>query len=138
ENEADFAELFGAARFEALLVDLLPPELSDHGSIELAVIDGRRGVRTGLTESVVDESTDELLRPFGIGRVYAIGMSEITEAQFAASRLHDDSNVDRYSTTSAAVSWYQAAQYCNWLSRQEGIPEDQWCYSGVEPFSEGM
>ena len=26
------------------------------------------------------------------------------------------------------VTWYQAAAYCNWLSKQEGIPEDQWCY----------
>src|SRR5262249_20156964 len=26
------------------------------------------------------------------------------------------------------VSWYEAAEYCNWLSKQEGIPEDQWCY----------
>ena len=27
-----------------------------------------------------------------------------------------------------AVSWYDAASYCNWLSKQEGIPEDQWVY----------
>jgi serine/threonine protein kinase/formylglycine-generating enzyme required for sulfatase activity len=26
------------------------------------------------------------------------------------------------------VDWYQAAAYCNWLSQQDGIPEDQWCY----------
>jgi formylglycine-generating enzyme required for sulfatase activity len=26
------------------------------------------------------------------------------------------------------VDWYRAAAYCNWLSQQEGIPEDQWCY----------
>jgi formylglycine-generating enzyme required for sulfatase activity len=28
----------------------------------------------------------------------------------------------------AFVSWYQAAAYCNWLSRQEGLSSDQWCY----------
>jgi formylglycine-generating enzyme required for sulfatase activity len=27
------------------------------------------------------------------------------------------------------ISWFQAARYCNWLSQQEGIPRDQWCYS---------
>ena len=27
-----------------------------------------------------------------------------------------------------AISWFQAAAYCNWLSAQERIPEDQWCY----------
>ena len=25
-------------------------------------------------------------------------------------------------------SWYTAAHYCNWLSEQEGLPKDQWCY----------
>src|SRR5262249_52900478 len=32
------------------------------------------------------------------------------------------------------VSWFDAAAYCNWLSEQEGIPPDQWCY---EPNMEG-
>jgi eukaryotic-like serine/threonine-protein kinase len=26
------------------------------------------------------------------------------------------------------VDWYHAALYCNWLSEQEGIPAEQWCY----------
>lgn len=26
------------------------------------------------------------------------------------------------------VSWYHAAAYCNWLSKEEGISESQWCY----------
>src|SRR5208282_2105518 len=26
------------------------------------------------------------------------------------------------------VTWLQAAAYCNWLSKVEGIAEDQWCY----------
>ena len=26
------------------------------------------------------------------------------------------------------VTWYRAAAYCNWLSEQEELPEDQWCY----------
>jgi formylglycine-generating enzyme required for sulfatase activity len=27
-----------------------------------------------------------------------------------------------------AMNWYEAAWYCNWLSEQEGIPKEQWCY----------
>ena len=30
------------------------------------------------------------------------------------------------------MTWYEAAWYCNWLSEQEGIPEDQWCYEKNE------
>ena len=26
------------------------------------------------------------------------------------------------------ISWYQAARYCNWLSRKESIPEEELCY----------
>ncbi len=38
------------------------------------------------------------------------------------------------------VSWYDAAAYCNWLSEQEGIPKEQWCYSPNEQgrYAEGM
>ena len=26
------------------------------------------------------------------------------------------------------ITWYEAAQYCNWLSKMDGIPESEWCY----------
>jgi formylglycine-generating enzyme required for sulfatase activity len=26
------------------------------------------------------------------------------------------------------TTWHRAAAYCNWLSEQEGIPPEQWCY----------
>jgi formylglycine-generating enzyme required for sulfatase activity len=31
-----------------------------------------------------------------------------------------------------------AAQYCNWLSEQEGIPPDQWCYPDHKEIKDGM
>jgi formylglycine-generating enzyme required for sulfatase activity len=38
------------------------------------------------------------------------------------------------------VSWYDAAEYCNWLSAQERIPPEQWCYepNADGKFAEGM
>ena len=37
-------------------------------------------------------------------------------------------------------NWYVAAQYCNWLSEQEGMPRDQWCYvpNNSGAYAEGM
>jgi len=32
------------------------------------------------------------------------------------------------------ISWFMAAEYCNWLSEQEGTPENQWIY---EPNDDG-
>jgi serine/threonine protein kinase/formylglycine-generating enzyme required for sulfatase activity len=39
-----------------------------------------------------------------------------------------------------AVSWYDAARYCNWLSEQEKIPKEQWCYepNARGEYGEGM
>ena len=42
------------------------------------------------------------------------------------------SYLDKYSPDPSGpmigVTWYDAAAYCNWLSEQEGLPKDQWCY----------
>jgi serine/threonine protein kinase/formylglycine-generating enzyme required for sulfatase activity len=39
-----------------------------------------------------------------------------------------------------SVNWYAAAAYCNWLSKQDGIPEREWCYTPNEKgnYDEGM
>uniref|UniRef100_UPI003F9A4FC5 formylglycine-generating enzyme family protein n=1 Tax=Mycobacterium sp. TaxID=1785 RepID=UPI003F9A4FC5 len=36
--------------------------------------------------------------------------------------------------------WYTAAHYCNWLSEQDGLPKDQWCYlpNKAGAYAEGM
>jgi serine/threonine protein kinase/formylglycine-generating enzyme required for sulfatase activity len=38
------------------------------------------------------------------------------------------------------VLWYEAAEYCNWLSKEEGIAEGQWCYVPNEKgqYADGM
>jgi formylglycine-generating enzyme required for sulfatase activity len=38
------------------------------------------------------------------------------------------------------MDWYRAAKYCNWLSEQEGLPQDQWCYLPNESgaYADGM
>jgi formylglycine-generating enzyme required for sulfatase activity len=73
----------------------------------------------------------ELRHQKRIGRTFAIASHEVTVAQFLAFRK-DHVCVKQYAPTRDCpvnmVSWYDAAAYCNWLSKQEGIPSAEWCY----------
>jgi formylglycine-generating enzyme required for sulfatase activity len=89
-----------------------------------------------------------------IRRSFAISTKEVTVMQFQRF-LEDNPDVkrrhvelddpDRLSRLSPenngpaiAVTWFEAAQYCNWLSKQEGITKDQWCYPNIDKFEDGM
>jgi hypothetical protein len=66
-----------------------------------------------------------------IGRTFAVAAYPVTVAQYR--RFHPGYTfVERYAPDPrcpvVSTSWYQAAAYCNWLSRAEGIPEAEWCY----------
>jgi formylglycine-generating enzyme required for sulfatase activity len=79
-----------------------------------------------------------------IGRTYALAARPVTVGEFR--RFVKESKLEawfaeggqaaplmkRYSPEEDCpiilVDWYRAAAYCNWLSKQEGIPQAQWCY----------
>jgi serine/threonine protein kinase/formylglycine-generating enzyme required for sulfatase activity len=66
-----------------------------------------------------------------IRQAFAIAAKPVTVEQFKLfrpqpeySKLHapgDDCPIN-------SVTWYQAAEYCNWLSDKEGLPKKEWCY----------
>jgi formylglycine-generating enzyme required for sulfatase activity len=67
-------------------------------------------------------------------RRFAISATEATVAQLEAcsppwlTRLYEPESKD---CPAFMVTWSEAANYCNWLSQQEGIPEEEWCYFEV-------
>jgi formylglycine-generating enzyme required for sulfatase activity len=79
-----------------------------------------------------------------IGRTFAVAAAPVTVREFRqflkANKLEAwfetggqaAALVKRHSPAENGpilmVDWYRAAAYCNWLSQQDGIPEDQWCY----------
>ncbi|REJ87172.1 MAG: hypothetical protein DWQ34_25680 [Planctomycetota bacterium] len=98
----------------------------------------------GSRESEANRRINEHLHACRIDRRIAISTKEVTEAQWR--RFAESANVwkgdsefvkPRIPTEDSpmlAMTWYEAAHYCNWLSQQEGIPREQWCF---EPNEQG-
>ena len=79
---------------------------------------------------------DERLHGSRIRRSFGIASKETTVEQFRRF-LDDNPSATRAAeartgvppeTPQTSVTWYEAAAYCNWLSKIEGIRPDQWCY----------
>lgn len=94
------------------------------------------------------DSAAEPLHTVRIPRSFAIATTEVTVAQF---RRFITANPDvkagyqfpdapgrmaevhtRFSPEddgpAIAMTWYEAAMYCNWLSAREGLPQSEWAY----------
>jgi formylglycine-generating enzyme required for sulfatase activity len=118
----------------------------------LAIIAGPTEFLMGSPSSEEGRSPHiETQRHERIDRSFAIMTHEVTIDQFSKAmgieeQCNDAQGIQLFraiSNDDAAVSnmsWYLAAAYCNWLSKQEGIPEDEWCYLPNDDmrYSEGM
>jgi serine/threonine protein kinase/formylglycine-generating enzyme required for sulfatase activity/tetratricopeptide (TPR) repeat protein len=94
----------------------------------LSVIEGPVEFRMGSPPAEPDRTANETPHQLVIPRKFAIAATEVSLRQFLNFRPDYDRN-RRYGPDDDgpvnSVSWYQAAEYCNWLSRQEGLAE---CY----------
>ena len=127
----------------------------------MSIIKGPVTFNMGSPANEKYRTDDEMLHQVTIPRSFAISTKEITVSQFqefleanplikqAAAR--DDSSKfpsvenkkllifsPENDCPQIYVTWYEAAQYCNWLSKLDGIPENEWCYPANEMIKSGM
>ena len=69
-----------------------------------------------------------------IGRTFALAAKSVTLAEYHRfdPAYGTATETEQLSPTEdcpvLGISWFQAAEYCNWLSKQEGLAESEWCY----------
>jgi len=91
--------------------------------------------------------SNEVEHPVELKRAFYIATLETTNAQFRQfEATHDSGSIESYSLDRdhqpvAGISWQQAASFCNWLSRREGLTpfyrENQGVIVGFNPSSTG-
>jgi formylglycine-generating enzyme required for sulfatase activity len=102
----------------------------------MVVIPGPVTFRMGSPPTEADHRPEEMLHQRRIGRSFAIAATAVTKEQFRRFLPRDPdltaaAEMQYYPEPTCPIGhvmWYEAAAYCNWLSDQDGIPQDQWCY----------
>ena len=72
---------------------------------------------------------NEVLHPVALRRMFYLQTTEVTNAQFRQFQSgHNSGHIEGNSLNqdhqpAVQVSWQQAAAFCNWLSKREGLPQ---------------
>lgn len=111
------------------LADATPHWTTGPNGHEFAVLKAPLAFRMGSPDGEQDRQPSEVLHHRSIPRSLAVATKEVTIAQFKRFRPGYYAGVpDELPFAANVISWYSAAAYCNWLSREAGIPPEEWCY----------
>jgi serine/threonine protein kinase/formylglycine-generating enzyme required for sulfatase activity len=95
-------------------------------------------VRGPVETTLSDDGVSTTVR---IPRTFSLGTKEVTIEQFNLYRrsIHlAEAEAERRAFPAEAISWYDAARYCRWVSEQEGVPSKEMCYPPINQIHEGM
>lgn len=101
----------------------------------------------GASRAESGRRANEVIRPVTISSPYLIATHEVTNKQFSEFRKNHDPGADVHISLAADdnpvanVSWSDAVQYCNWLSKREGrtpvYKQEFGKWVAVYPFTDG-
>ncbi len=132
--------IHGSASWALRQWDLPLPELpvGEHGGGPRWYVNSQGQTMVLMSLALASGDDDVASGDDEVDHTLAIASREVTLTEYQRFRGVYD-GVDRRLTPTddcpaPGISWYMAAEYCNWLSEQEGIPKDQWVF---EPTSNG-
>lgn len=109
----------------------LPPEITTALGQTLRLFDPASAARNefpmGASRREPGRRANEVLHPVRLERAFYLQTTEVTNAQFRLFQESHDSgqvqgnSLNREQQPAVRVSWQQAAAFCNWLSRREGL-----------------
>lgn len=130
---------------EARLANLKPERVTSLGQ-ELVLL-GPGSITMGASRREPGRRANEVLREVEITRLFYLSRREVSNAEFRAfasahsSGKFNELDLDEDEQPVTAVSWTEAALYCNWLSRREGLDpfyiEEFGDVKGYDPASVG-
>jgi formylglycine-generating enzyme required for sulfatase activity len=109
----------------------------------MIVIPGPVNFFMGSPPTEVGRGDNEQLHFRHIGHTFAIAAKAVTLKQFQL--VHKNFHYQKPFVPDpdcpvGGITWYLAAEYCNWLSEQERIPREEWCFERNErgKYDDGM
>ncbi len=117
----------------AALVPGVPPQWYVNGQGQtMVVIPGPVEFMMGSPSTEKDRVSTEPQHKKRIGRTFVLAAKSVTMEQYQKFEKGYSVGEARFHRLAdlpvMGIEWYRAAKYCNWLSKEEGIEEDQWCY----------
>ncbi len=100
--------------------DTAPPRYANSVGVELKLFRNPGTVRLGTPRGERGRRANEFLRDVRLTRAFYAGTHEVTTGQYRRfTHPEQPPAADRRPVT--GVTWEDAARFCNWLSRQEGL-----------------